>query len=677
MRLRSVAAALFCAVGLLAAPATVQAQKTTVTRTRLKNGGIPIPSGTVTITPVNAQGYPVGVGTADGDLYGPQGITGMIAAGAITGTYQVPDQCTAHAAVANTPLFYKIDLYNSAAKSTANPYGGYTSSIGSVQGICGASWALNTYAPTQAVTIAPTGLVTATSAPAHCTAPSIYYPTAGGRLSKCVSGVYVQDSAGGATLPATSALLKGDGAGGAAAAVAGDISAALGYTPAVAGAQSLLQQVSRATEYWSFGTSIATSTGATSTARGYASLLADWFSGGANPFGIGGSDAEDVSITLMQNYPIGITLDAPVVTIDNGMNSQHYRGTGASALANYASATLASLVQPAMPGADIFAAKAATLAGGFAVAQTGAANGIGVVASASGATVTQGFTTVAVNQPVYVGYLGVDGDAGTATVTLDGVQVGTLATQGPGGGTITTTLGSHVAMFGVRYVAATAGTHTLVITKSGASGTFTAIWTATANSAHLASLAKRVLIFDTPYEEAMNNATATDTYNAQLGTVVSQLVADKLPVVRAQTNTVFVNAVDMAGTPTVAADGTACPAVAGGWRGLHPNDCGHRKMAALAMSLIPAQPMSRPAQRFRPWIVTGGDYHMDAGDGIVFNNSGNTFLPTPSAKGRGEYTVYNYGGSAITVVKPGGATDSVASYTSATYAWYGGGYFRL
>ena len=217
-RLLSAAAALLCVVGFPAfAPTSALAQKTIVTATSLRMGGVLIPFGTVTITPKNFFGQPVAVGSTDFDLNGPQGFTAAIASGAIVGTFNVPDECSASSLSPNTPLVYQIDILNSAAKTVANPYGGQSFSLSSVQGVCGATWALDHYVPTQ-TSPSITGLSTGVTVPLHCSGASVFYTQASPSLRySCKGNVYVLDSSAGSAVVTANSCPAGQYAAGIAA----------------------------------------------------------------------------------------------------------------------------------------------------------------------------------------------------------------------------------------------------------------------------------------------------------------------------------------------------------------------------------------------------------------------------------------------------------------------------
>jgi hypothetical protein len=237
-RLLHAAAALVCAVGL---SICAQAQMTSITATSIQMKGAPIASGTVTFIPTNSTGQPVPI-TAGGSLYDAQGFTAAITNGAIADGFEVPDGCTSSPVIPNTSLSYAIQIYNSTSKQSFT--------LQHVTGVCGESWALDSYVPTQTAVVSTTGLVSGSTVPAHCKNTSIFYTqTSPSQTYTCVSGIYVQLSGSGGgslSLPHTTGLFKGDGNGGAVAATAGTDYATPASVTAASNAASAAQSTADA-----------------------------------------------------------------------------------------------------------------------------------------------------------------------------------------------------------------------------------------------------------------------------------------------------------------------------------------------------------------------------------------------------------------------------------------------
>ncbi len=178
-RLFKAASALVCAIGLTALS---QAQLTTVTASSIKMGGVAIPSGRVTFTPVNLAGIPIAFDTGGGGLNSPDAYSCTIVAGAITGTCRIPDS-----ALTSTPnLLYSIQIMNTASQRAFT--------LNAVPNITGSTWALDAYAPPEQTTnVQPIQVAYGTAAPpATCVSPSFYVQNIdGGLLYMCVGAVPV------------------------------------------------------------------------------------------------------------------------------------------------------------------------------------------------------------------------------------------------------------------------------------------------------------------------------------------------------------------------------------------------------------------------------------------------------------------------------------------------------
>ena len=104
-RLLSIGAAILCAAAALHAQTNAY---TPVVATHIKYGGTDIANGYATFTLVNGANA-VPFNTADGTLNGPEGFPVTITNGAIAST-NVPDMCTARAAVPNGQLGYLVQV---------------------------------------------------------------------------------------------------------------------------------------------------------------------------------------------------------------------------------------------------------------------------------------------------------------------------------------------------------------------------------------------------------------------------------------------------------------------------------------------------------------------------------------------------------------------------------------
>jgi hypothetical protein len=176
IRLLKAATALLCVLGLTS---LASAQLTTITATKIYMGGAPIPAGTVTFTPINANEQPIAFAQGGGGLNSPTAFSCAITQGAITGTCAVPDSAL------TTPanIAYEIQISATATQKAFVLRG--------VSGITGPTWALDAYGPPSTTTNVQSIQVSYGTgpAPSPCATPSFYVRNlSGGQLYICVGG---------------------------------------------------------------------------------------------------------------------------------------------------------------------------------------------------------------------------------------------------------------------------------------------------------------------------------------------------------------------------------------------------------------------------------------------------------------------------------------------------------
>jgi trimeric autotransporter adhesin len=176
MKLRKVVIALVCVLGL---GSIAQAQFTTITASKIFMGGILIPSGTVTFTPVGANGQPIAFSQSGGGLNSPSAFSCTITAGAIVGSCQIPD-----AALTNPAnILYSVQVTNTTQQ--------HAFTLQPIPNITGATFALDDYGPPAFTSnVEPIQVSYGTAAPpSTCVSPSFYIQNAsGGKLFMCVAG---------------------------------------------------------------------------------------------------------------------------------------------------------------------------------------------------------------------------------------------------------------------------------------------------------------------------------------------------------------------------------------------------------------------------------------------------------------------------------------------------------
>jgi hypothetical protein len=155
---------------------------TSITATSIQMGGVPIATGSVTLTPVDAKGKPIPFVTGGGGLNSAHPFTCRVQNGAITGICQVPDSKL------TTPanISYSIQVSSTAGQRAFV--------LNAVPNITGSVWALDEFAPAANTTnIEPIQVSYGTAAPSEtCVAPSFYVRNAsGGLLYMCVNSEWI------------------------------------------------------------------------------------------------------------------------------------------------------------------------------------------------------------------------------------------------------------------------------------------------------------------------------------------------------------------------------------------------------------------------------------------------------------------------------------------------------
>ncbi len=192
---------------------------------------------------------------------------------------------------------------------------------------------------------------------------------------------------------------------------------------------------------------------------------------------------------------------------------------------------------------------------------------MGKTTAANGATAT--FTVY--GRAVYVAYLMENLNAGTFSVSVDGVTVGTyygLTSGPPGAVSITTNIGTTFGSALLRVGGLSDGQHTVVVTKTSAGGTLELHWVAGAGGQNLAD-GVAVVVGQIP--RAGTESADLPTFRALVSRNVQQLARDGLPVTLA----------DVPGYLNPATDLIA--------DGVHPNDFGSARIFGALMAAASSQ----------------------------------------------------------------------------------------
>ncbi len=192
-RLLRVAGALTCAV-VSFAPAL--AQTTQPTAANEKMSGFKITTGYVTFTPVDIYSIPIPFADGTGAANGPTAFECKITNGAIGGMLQqdgtFSGTCLVPDATMTVPanINYQITVVDT---STGLLTSGKSYTLQGVQGVSGATWALDHYGPPAKTTnVQPMQTAYGPTTPTSCIPPSVFSNSTNSAYYHCVSGVFVQ-----------------------------------------------------------------------------------------------------------------------------------------------------------------------------------------------------------------------------------------------------------------------------------------------------------------------------------------------------------------------------------------------------------------------------------------------------------------------------------------------------
>jgi hypothetical protein len=567
-RLLKAAVALFCAFGFTLA----HAQLTTITASSIQMGGVPIAAGTVTLTPVNLSGIPIAFATGGGGLNAPTAFSCTITAGAITGSCQIPDA----ALTSPANILYSVQITNTATQKSFT--------MQQVANITGTTWALDHYGPPSPTTnVQAVQVAYGTAAPpASCVTPSFYVRNySGGQLFVCVGGTFVQITGGGSSYTFTNGLVNNSGT----------VSPTFGTTAntfaqgndsrfaANATAAAVSAAVSGPSGLEVFGDSISCGTGVPSYLNGYAYLLRSQVGGNYFNFCRSGDQEADQNWQRIfsSTNPVGGGLD-PVFVTATGTNDVTIYSSNVNQQHIFQRAKLGSSSWLGIPATLKVLGQAATAAGTWIVDNT-VQLGVAEQSTTNASTLIFNITTTAANQAAYVWYMILDANGGTFTVTLDGVAQAdpyntttTFYAAGDAGTLIHTQNGVNAAIAGVRIPVAAAGAHTVVVTVTSAtsSSNIVSVYGVGVSPASASTLNPYVVEV-TPNHQNNANDALSGTYSAFVSSLVTQLAADHMNAILADTRTAL-------GTNYATYYNDA----------IHPNVAGHALMDTTVLASIPS-----------------------------------------------------------------------------------------
>lgn len=305
-----------------------------------------------------------------------------------------------------------------------------------------------------------------------------------------------------------------------------------------------------------FGTSLTNGFGDSNPQKNYANLTAVDLGGIYQNYAHNGDHVADG----VQNFIIPFVQPAythnPIYTLEFGVNEGNVAGghayTTADQQANYQSIMTGAAAFLGIPHSNKVFGQSCTKTSGtwtndtttFAPATTYA-----VQSTTNGSVLTCSITTTGTT--LYMGYRLIDGDGGTATVSVDGGANQTINGFGKNGSLISTLNGLTSAV-GVFTATATPGAHTVTITvtsSTNASNLISIVWLGSSlrqgtadpsNNQAPSTSGPQVMILGVLKEQNDNNSALTATLNGINQTVANNLIADGMNVkfvdVRARVN---------------------------------------------------------------------------------------------------------------------------------------------
>lgn len=319
-------------------------------------------------------------------------------------------------------------------------------------------------------------------------------------------------------------------------------------------------------------------------------LLGD-FGSGQGLYGFSGDMAADMAVK--QYFILNPQSDHnPAVAAGGGVNDNTVYGTNTNQQDTFTGTTLESMANATIPtAAKVFATQCATTGTWAAYALSGTTYPGVRTSSTNASTLTCTLITYS-NGPIYIANLKSDNSgAGTASVTIDGGSVAGFTTQALANSSIATQNGLHQAPYLNRYVGPyTAGTHTIVITVTSATGALAVIpmWvggpclSGTIPCANAVGTGPTYFAGGVPPNSA-NTPTGTSQYDTLVKNAVALMAGDGLPVyfvdILNGTNTANSNTFAAVNATTDYSGGTVgnTTCITSPFLPLHLDNCGHAK----------------------------------------------------------------------------------------------------
>lgn len=317
------------------------------------------------------------------------------------------------------------------------------------------------------------------------------------------------------------------------------------------------------TAYAHFGDSVTCGGGASTPANGYAALMDATVAGSNTNFCHWGDEAADTALLVYANANPTVS-STQAYTAMTGTNDVWVCGTYPGCTGTYTEALSASLAWLAIPASDKVFAQAITVRTGSWSTDNSIRPGLGLTSSLPGSSVMFPVKQAVAGRNLYLAWQATVGNLATATVAVDGTVIDTVGGYSDGAAAAQTSNGGTTTVFLKTYPLGAVGTHQVTVTVSPgapAGNIFTLLWAGVPSATYTQTGIPHLIVGGILSENYGLRTDVTALYDGIVQTVVNGLKADGLDVQFAAVHSILTAPNDYVDI-------------------LHPNDAGHKRIAA-------------------------------------------------------------------------------------------------
>ncbi len=308
--------------------------------------------------------------------------------------------------------------------------------------------------------------------------------------------------------------------------------------------------------------------GASDAAHAYVTLMDATVAGPNTNFCNFGDQAADTALLVYAHADASL-LSLQAFTAMTGTNDVWLCGPFPGCVANYTQELSASLAWLAMPVSDKVLAQQSTVRTGVWTNDDFVRPGMGLASSAGGSSLTLSVQQKVADRRLYLAWRATDGSTASATVEIDGTLADTLYGYGNDGVPVHTQNGHSSTVFLKTYPLGAVGTHTVRLTVqpgSAVTDPFTVLWAGAPGGTYTLTGVPHLIVGGILAENWGLRADITLLYDGLVQAEVNALRADGMDVQFAAVH-------DLLTAPDDYVDI------------LHPNDVGHKKIAAAFLAV--------------------------------------------------------------------------------------------